>query len=62
MEIPNEELDRIAKADLEKLEYDILGEAEAAVEDLDAQGNEGAAAAAAETAAEFDEAMHNIEK
>lgn len=57
MDISNEELDRIAKDDLEKLEYDIRGEAEAAVEDFDAAGNEGAAAAAAETAAEFDEAM-----
>lgn len=57
MATPNDELDRIAKADLEKLEYDIRGEAEAAVEDFDAMGNEGAAAAAAETAAEFDEAM-----
>lgn len=60
MDISNDELDRIAKDDLEKLEYDIRGEAEAAVEDLDAQGDEGAAAAAAETAAEFDEAMRDL--
>lgn len=32
-------------------------EAETAVEDFDAMGDEGAAAAAAETAGEFDEAM-----
>ena len=49
--------DRIARADLEKLEYDIRAEAETAVEDFDAMGDEGAAAAAAETAGEFDEAM-----
>ncbi len=60
MDISNDELNRIAKDDLEKLEYDIRGEAEAAVEDFDAMGDEGAAAAAAETAAEFDEAMHAI--
>ncbi len=60
MDISNDELNRIAKDDLEKLEYDIRGEAEAAVEDFDAMGNEGAAAAAAETAAEFDEAMNAI--
>lgn len=60
MALSNEELDRIAKADLEKLEYDIRGEAEVAVEDLDAQGKEGAAAEAAETAAEFDEAMNKL--
>lgn len=60
MALSNEELDRIAKADLEKLEYDIRGEAEVAVEDLDAQGKVGAAAEAAETAAEFDEAMNAI--
>lgn len=60
MDISNDELNRIAKDDLEKLEYDIRGEAEAAVEDFDAMGNEGAAAAAAETAAEFDEAMRVI--
>ena len=52
MDISNEEKDRIARADLEKLEYDIRAEAETAVEDFDA-----AAAAAAETAGEFDEAM-----
>lgn len=61
MEISNEELDRIAKDDLKKLEYDIMGEAEAAVEAADAAGDEGAAAAAAETAAEFDEAMNKID-
>lgn len=60
MDISNDELNRIAKDDLEKLEYDIRGEAEAAVEDFDAMGNEGAAAAAAETAAEFDEAMNAL--
>lgn len=60
MDISNDELNRIAKDDLEKLEYDIRGEAEAAVENFDAMGNEGAAAAAAETAAEFDEAMRAI--
>ena len=57
MDISNEEKDRIALADLEKLEYDIRAEAETAVEDFDAMGDEGAAAAAAETAGEFDEAM-----
>ena len=56
MDISNEEKDRIARADLEKLEYDIRAEAETAVEDFDAMGDEGAAAAA-ETAGEFDEAM-----
>ena len=40
-----------------KIEYDIRAEAETAVEDFDAMGDEGAAAAAAETAGEFDEAM-----
>ena len=44
MDISNEEKDRIARADLEKLEYDIRAEAETAVEDFDAIG-------------EFDEAM-----
>lgn len=58
MDISNEELDRIAKADLEKLEYDIKGEAEAAVQDADARGDEGAAAAAAAVAAEADELMN----
>ncbi len=47
MDISNEEKDRIARAGLEKLEYDIRAEAETAVEDFDA----------AETAGEFDEAM-----
>ena len=36
MDISNEEKDRIARADLEKLEYDIRAEAETAVEDFDA--------------------------
>ena len=54
MDISNEEKDRIARADLEKLEYDIRAEAETAVEDFDAMGDEGAAAAAAETAGEFE--------
>ena len=45
MDISNEEKDRIARADLEKLEYDIRAEAETAVEDFDAMGDEGAAAA-----------------
>lgn len=58
MDISNEEKDRIARADLEKMEYDIKAEAEAAVEDFDALGAEGAAAAAAETAQEFEEAMN----
>lgn len=57
MDISNEEKDRIARADLEKLEYGIRAEAETAVEDFDAMCDEGAAAAAAETAGEFDEAM-----
>ena len=43
MDISNEEKDRIARADLEKLEYDIRAEAETAVEDFDAMGDEGAA-------------------
>lgn len=58
MEISNEEANRIAADDLEKLERDIVGEAEASVEDYDAMGNEAAAAAAAETAAEFEEAAN----
>lgn len=62
MEISNEEANRIAADDLRKMEYDIIGEAEASVEDYDAMGAEGAAAAAAETAAEFDEAIRATEK
>ena len=62
MDISNEEKDRIARADLEKLEYDIRAEAETAVEDFDAMGDEGAAAAAAETAGEFDEAMREAKE
>ena len=48
--------DEDARADLRRIEEEITAEAEAAVEDYDAMGREGDAAAAAETAFVFEEA------
>lgn len=45
-----------AAKDLERIEQETVAEAEASVEDYDAMGNEQAAAEAAETAFEFEEA------
>lgn len=61
MELSNEELDRIAKKDLEKMEYDVLNEAQAAVQEYDGLGEEGAAAAAAEVAFEANKVMQDTE-
>ena len=61
MEISNEELDRIARADLEKMEYDVLNEAQAAVEQADAAGDEAGAAAAAAAAFTADQLMNEAE-
>lgn len=46
-----------ALADLERIEQEVVAEATASVEDYDALGDEGAAAAAAETASIFEEAQ-----
>lgn len=46
-----------AEKDLERIEQEIVAEAEASVEDYDAMGDEQAAAEAAETAFEFEEAQ-----
>ena len=46
-----------ALKDLERIEQETVAEAEASVGDFDAMGDEGAAAAAAETAFEFEEAQ-----
>ncbi|WP_251198464.1 hypothetical protein [Anaerotardibacter muris] len=61
MELSNEELDRIARKDLEKTEYDVLNEAQAAVEEFDAEGDEAGAAAAAAVAFNADQAMREAE-
>lgn len=45
-----------ALKDLERIEEEVVAEATASVEDYDAMGDEGAAAAAAETAQQFEEA------
>ena len=46
-----------AMKDLERIEQEVVAEAEASVQDFDAMGDEGAAAAAAETAFEFEDAQ-----
>lgn len=46
-----------AAKDLERIEQEFVAEAEASVEDFDAMGDEQAAAEAAETAFEFEQAQ-----
>ena len=46
-----------AAKDLERIEQEVVTEAEASVEDFDAMGDEQAAAEAAETAFEFEQAQ-----
>ncbi len=46
-----------AAKDLERIEQEVVAEAEASVEDFDAMGDEQAAAEAAETAFEFEQAQ-----
>lgn len=46
-----------ALKDLERIEQEVAAEAEASVEDYDAMGDEGKAAAAAETVFEFEQAQ-----
>lgn len=46
-----------AQVDLDRIEQEVMAEAEASVEDFDAMGNEQAAAEAAETVFEFDQAQ-----
>lgn len=46
-----------AEKDLERIEQETVAEAEASVEDFDAMGDEQAAAEAAETAFEFEQAQ-----
>ena len=46
-----------ALKDLERIEQEAVAEAAASVDDFDAMGDEGAAAAAAETAFDFDQAQ-----
>lgn len=48
---------KAAQDDLNRIEQEAMAEAEASVEDFDALGDEQAAAEAAETAFEFDEAQ-----
>ena len=48
--------------DLERIEEEVVAEAEASVEDFDKMGDVDAAAAAAETAAEFEEAIGGTEE
>ena len=52
--------DEAAREDLERIEQETVAEAEASVEDFDAEGKEQAAAEAAETAFEFEEAQKNL--
>ena len=47
--------------DLERIEEEVVAEASASVEDFDKMGDVDAAAAAAETAAEFEEAIGDTE-
>lgn len=49
--------DQDVRKDLERIEQEAVAEAEASVEDFDAMGDEQAAAEAAETAFEFEEAQ-----
>lgn len=49
--------DQDARADLERIEQEVVAEAEASVEDFDAMGREQDAAEAAETAFEFEAAQ-----
>ena len=46
-----------AQADLDRIEQEAMAEAEASVEDFDAMGDEQAAAEAAETAFDFEQAQ-----
>lgn len=46
-----------AKADLRRIEQEVVAEAEASVEDFDAMGREQDAAEAAETAFDFEQAQ-----
>ncbi len=46
-----------AQADLDRIEQEVMAEAEASVEDFDAMGDEQAAAEAAETAFDFEQAQ-----
>lgn len=46
-----------AEKDLERIEQEVVAEAEASVEDFDAMGDEQAAAEAAETAFTFEQAQ-----
>ncbi len=48
-----------AAKDLERIEQEVVAEATASVEDFDAMGNEEAAAEAAETAFEFEQAAQH---
>lgn len=50
-----------AEKDLHEIEKEVVAEAEASVEDFDAMGDEQAAAEAAETAFEFEEAAEETE-
>ena len=52
--------DEAAREDLERIEQETVAEAEASVEDFDAEGKEQDAAFAAETAFEFDEAQQKL--
>jgi hypothetical protein len=49
--------DEDARADLKRIEQEVMAEAEASVEDYDAMGKAEAAAEAAETVFEFEEAQ-----
>lgn len=49
-----------ALKDLERIEQEVVAEAEASVADYDAMGDETAAVAAAETAFDFDEAQQAL--
>lgn len=58
-EFKKEEAGKMAAAqdDLNRIEQETMAEAEASVEDFDAMGNEQAAAEAAETVFEFEQAQ-----
>ena len=50
-----------AAKDLERIEQEVVAEAEASVEDFDAMGDEQAAAEAAEPAFEFEQAQRDAD-
>ena len=50
-----------AAKDLERIEQEVVAEAEASVEDFDAMGDEQSAAEAAETAFEFEQAQREAD-